>query len=143
VTSRRPGPGQMSLLPALDGTIGDTDNSCTAAATTSDSGTSTRRRRASRGWRVGQQLAGAGDGQLSLLPECLNERDRSVLAFAREHHLQGTVADWVQVHLGMTDTRYYQRLAGLLGRAEVEAAEPELIKQLRALRDRRQRLRRR
>lgn len=143
VTSRRPGPGQLSLLPALDVAIGDTDCSCTSTAATSDSGTSARRRRASRGVRVGQQLAVAGDGQLSLLPECLDERDRSVLAFAREHHLQGTVADWVQVQLGISDTRYYQLLVGLLERAEAEAAEPELIGQLRALRERRQRLHRR
>ena len=33
----------------------------------------------------------ASPGQLSLLAACLDERDRSVLAFARDHHLRGRV----------------------------------------------------
>ena len=79
--------------------------------------------------------------QLSLLGECLDERDRAVLAFAREHHLQGTVAEHVH-QIGVSVTRYLQLLAGLVERVEVAAAEPELVDQLRALRERRRRLRR-
>ncbi len=130
--------------PGQRGRGGDTDGSGTAAAVTSQSAASARRRQVARGRRVGQQPAGAvGEGQLSLLPQCLDERDRPVLAFAREHHLQGTVADSVQVQLGLSDTRYYQLLVGLLERTEVQAAEPELVGQLRALRECRQRLHRR
>lgn len=80
-------------------------------------------------------------GQLSLLAACLDERDRAVLAFAREHHLQGSVDDHVERELGCTTTRYMQLLAGMLDRPEVAEAEPELVAALRALRDRRRRRR--
>ncbi len=83
-----------------------------------------------------------GPGQLSLLPHGLSELDAAVLAFACDHQLQGRVAGRVQSQLGMCETRYYQLLAGLLDRPEAAAAEPDLVAQLRALRDRRQRLRR-
>ncbi len=82
-----------------------------------------------------------GPGQLSLLPDGLSHLDAAVLAFARDHQLQGRVAGRVQAQLGVCETRYYQLLAGLLDRPEAEAAEPELVAQLRALRDRRRRLR--
>ncbi len=45
----------------------------------------------------------------------------------------------MQAQLGVCETRYYQLLAGLLDRPEAEAAEPELVARLRALRDRRRR----
>ncbi len=78
--------------------------------------------------------------QLSLLGGCLDEQDRAVLAFARAHHWQGSVAE--QVHqLGISQTRYFQLLARLLERIEVAEAEPELVEQLHALRQRRRRLR--
>lgn len=82
-------------------------------------------------------------GQLSLLEHCLDERDRAVLAFACEHHLQGRVEARVQQELGCTATRYLQLLARMLDRPEVEEAAPELVHELRALRDRRRRLRQR
>ncbi len=82
-----------------------------------------------------------GPGQLLLLPDGLSQLDAAVLAFARDHHLQGRVPGRVQAQLEMCETRYYQLLAGLLDRPEAEAAEPELVAQLRALRDRRRRLR--
>ena len=82
-----------------------------------------------------------GPGQLSLLPDGLSEMGAAVLAFARDHHLQGRVAGRVQSRLGVCETRYYQLLAGLLDRPEAAAAEPDLIGRLRALRDRRRRLR--
>lgn len=78
-------------------------------------------------------------GQLSLLPLCLDGRDRQVLAFARTHHLQGTVRGRVQGELGVSETRYYQLLLQLLPRPETADAEPELLAQLRALLERRRR----
>lgn len=71
----------------------------------------------------------------------LGEWERQVLAFAVEHHLSGRYDQLVQQHLGCSATRYLQALAGMLDRPEVLAAEPDLISQLRALRDCRQRLR--
>ncbi len=82
-----------------------------------------------------------GAGQLSLLPDGLSDLDAAVLAFARDHQLQGRVPGRVQPLLGVCETRYYQLLAGLLDRPEAAAAEPELVAQLRALRDRRRQLR--
>ncbi len=82
-----------------------------------------------------------GPGQLLLLPHGLSDLDAAVLAFARDHQLQGRVAGRVQSLLGVCETRYYRLLAGLLDRPEAAAAEPELVAQLRALRDRRRRLR--
>ena len=104
-------------------------------------------------------LRGAVPGQLSLLelldeltvldrlaarPDAgvgLGEWERVVLAFAAEHHLSGRYPERVQQQLGCSATRYLQALSGMLDRPEVLAAEPELIGRLRALRDRRQRLR--
>ncbi len=62
-----------------------------------------------------------------------------MLAFARDHHLQGRVGAQVQGQLGMTQTRYYQLLLRLLDRVEVAEAEPELVAGLVALRDGRRR----
>jgi len=78
-------------------------------------------------------------GQLSLLPGCLDDRDRAVLAFARDHHLQGRVGAQVQGQLGISETRYFQVLLRLLDRLEVAEAEPELVAGLTALRRRRRR----
>ena len=83
----------------------------------------------------------AASGQLSLLAECLDEQDRAVLAFARVHHLQGSVADHVERELGCTTTRYLQLLARMLDRPEVAEAAPELVGALRQLRERRRRWR--
>lgn len=79
-------------------------------------------------------------GQLSLLPLCLDGRDRAVLSFARAHHLQGSVSSRVHDELGLTETRYYQLLLQLLPRPEAADAEPELLAQLCALLERRRRL---
>lgn len=84
----------------------------------------------------------AGPGQLSLLAECPDERDRSVLAFARDHHLQGRVGARVERQLGITETRYDQLRVPLLDRPEVAEAEPERVAGLRALQASRQRRRR-
>ena len=80
-------------------------------------------------------------GQLSLLEHCLDERDRAVLALACQHHLQGRVEARVEQDLGCTSTRYMQLLARMLDRPEVEEAAPELVQELRALRNRRRRRR--
>ena len=71
----------------------------------------------------------------------LGEWERQVLAFAIEHHLAGRYDLMVRQHLGCSSTRYLQALSRLLDRPEVLAAQPELVGRLRALRDRRQRLR--
>ncbi len=83
----------------------------------------------------------AGVGQLSPLAECLDDRDRQVLAFARTHHLQGQVRSRVQAELAMSETRYYQLLVALLARPEVADAEPELVGRLRGMLERRRRWR--
>ncbi len=80
-------------------------------------------------------------GQLSLLAGCLDERDRAVLAFAREHHLAGRLRGRVQAELGMSETRYFQLLLALLERPEVADTEPELVAALQALLERRRRWR--
>ncbi len=87
------------------------------------------------------RTAKAGAGQLSLLGECLDAQDRAVLTFAREHHLQGRVRARVHAELGMTETRYFQLLLALLIRPEVAEAEPQLVTHLRAMLERRRRLR--
>ena len=76
-------------------------------------------------------------GQLSLLEHCLDERDRAVLEFACQHHRQGRFEARVEQDLGCTPTRYMQLLARMVDRPEVEEAAPELVRELRALRDRR------
>ena len=71
----------------------------------------------------------------------LGEWERTVLRFAAEHHLSGRYVERVEQHLGCSAARYLQTLTAMLDRPEVLVAEPELIGRLRALRDRRQRLR--
>ncbi len=83
--------------------------------------------------------AAAGAGQLSLLELCLDERDRAVLAFALRHRSRRHLGDLAQRELGVTPTRYFQLLLAMLERPEVAAADPELVKHLRAMRDRRRR----
>ncbi len=80
-------------------------------------------------------------GQLSLLAGCLDDRDRAVLAFAREHHLSGDLRRRVPAELGMSETRYFQLLLALLERVEVADTEPELVAGLRLLLERRRRWR--
>ncbi len=46
-------------------------------------------------------------GQMSLLAGCLDDRDRAVSAFAREHHLAGGLGGRVQAELGMSETRCF------------------------------------
>lgn len=82
-----------------------------------------------------------GQGQLSLLEQCLDERGRAVLAFAAAQHYQGGVAARVQAELGCGELRYTRELAALLDRPEAADAQPALVAALRALRDRRRRLR--
>ena len=78
-----------------------------------------------------------GPGQLSLLEQCLGERDRAVLAFAAAQHFQGGVAGRVHAELGCSELRYTRELAALLDRPEAADAQPALVAALRALRDRR------
>ena len=82
-------------------------------------------------------------GQLSLLLECLDERDLAVLGFAKRHHVHGMVEARVQAELGCSSTRYMQLLNALLDRPEAAEADPGLVGQLRELRDQRAAARRR
>ncbi len=87
-----------------------------------------------------RRRSGELPGQVSRLPGCLDARDRAVLDFARDHHLQRRVGERVTAVLGVSEVRYLQLLAGLLDRMEAADAEPELIAALRATRDRGTRL---
>lgn len=71
----------------------------------------------------------------------LGEWDRAVLRFAAEHHLSGRYAERVQQHRGCGPARYLQALSDVLEHPQALAAYPELVGRLRALRDRRRRLR--
>ena len=71
----------------------------------------------------------------------LEDWERAVLRFAAEHHLTGRYDEQVEQRLGCSATRYLQALSGMLDRPDVLDAAPELVGRLRALRDRRQRLR--
>lgn len=82
-----------------------------------------------------------GDAARSVVEAELREWERALLRFAVGHHLTGRYAERVEQQLGCSATRYLQALAGMLDRPEVLAAQPEFIGRLRALRDRRRRLR--
>jgi len=90
---------------------------------------------------VSRRRRAPGQGQLSLLEQCLDERGRAVLAFAAAQPYQGGVAGRVQAELGCGELRYTRELAALLDRPEAADAQPALVAALRALRDRRRRLR--
>lgn len=81
------------------------------------------------------------DTERSVVEAELGEWERALLRFAAEHHLADRYAERVEQQLDCSMNRYLKALAGMLDRPEVLAAEPELIGRLRALRDRRQRLR--
>jgi len=117
---RRAVPGQLSLLELLEHTSGRNDPSHSDAATDTATDTATER---------------------SAVEAELGEWERALLRFAAEHHWSGRYAERVQQDLGCSTTRYLQVLADLLDRPPALAAEPELVGRLRALRDRRQRLR--
>ncbi|MFJ6217029.1 DUF3263 domain-containing protein [Streptomyces sp. NPDC092296] len=66
----------------------------------------------------------------------LSERDRAVLALeARYWRTPGAKEQAIREQLGLSPTRYYQLLGGLLDRPAALAHSPVLINRLRRLRE--------
>ncbi|GAA1238075.1 hypothetical protein GCM10009665_30260 [Kitasatospora nipponensis] len=66
----------------------------------------------------------------------LTERDLAVLALeARSWRTQGAKEQAVREELGISSTRYYQLLNGLLDRPEALAHSPVLVNRLRRIRE--------
>jgi hypothetical protein len=66
----------------------------------------------------------------------LTDRDRAVLALeARPWRTQGAKEQAVREELGISATRYYQLLNGLLDRPEALAHAPVLVNRLRRIRE--------
>ncbi|GLY74571.1 DUF3263 domain-containing protein [Actinoallomurus iriomotensis] len=72
----------------------------------------------------------------------LTDRDLKILAFERQwwQHA-GAKEQAIREHFGMSSTRYYQLLGGLLDRPEALEHDPMLVKRLRRQRSQRQRQR--
>ncbi|MFF7586641.1 DUF3263 domain-containing protein [Kitasatospora purpeofusca] len=69
-------------------------------------------------------------------PAGLDARDRAVLALeARSWRTAGAKERAVREELGLSSTRYYQLLNGLLDRPEALAHAPVLVNRLRRVRD--------
>jgi hypothetical protein len=69
-------------------------------------------------------------------PAPLSERDRAILALeARQWRSAAAKERAVRERLGLSPTRYYQLLGGLLERPEALAHSPVLINRLRRIRD--------
>ena len=72
----------------------------------------------------------------------LSEEEREVLAFEKRWWRQpGAKEQAITDTLGMTLTRYYRVLGGLIDKPEALAAEPALVKRLLQTRNERHRLR--
>jgi hypothetical protein len=72
----------------------------------------------------------------------LSAEDRAILEFEREWWRRRTPKERaVREHLGLSATRYYQLLNGLLDRPDALAFDPMLVGRLRRLRDSRRRIR--
>jgi hypothetical protein len=72
----------------------------------------------------------------------LSERDMRILAFERRGwRSPGAKEQAISDVLDLPATRYYQLLNELIDKPEALAAEPALVKRLRAQRARRQRIR--
>ncbi len=75
-------------------------------------------------------------------PEGLSCREREILAFERQWwKYAGAKEQAIRELFGLSATRYYQVLNGLIDRPEALATDPMLIKRLRRLRSGRQRAR--
>jgi hypothetical protein len=84
----------------------------------------------------------AGSGQTDTLTDTLTERERQVLAFERRWWKHaGSKEQAIRDQFGMSSTRYYQVLNGLLDNATALAHDPVLVKRLRRLRAARTRAR--
>jgi hypothetical protein len=83
-------------------------------------------------------LAAEGSGLMS----ALSERDTRILSFERgTWRTAGAKEQAIAGVLGITATRYYQRLNELIDNPEALKFDPVLVKRLRAQRARRQRIR--
>jgi hypothetical protein len=72
----------------------------------------------------------------------LSDRDRSILDFERTWWAEaGPKEDAIRSRFGLSTTRYYQLLAGILESRDAEAYDPLVVRRLRRLRDRRRRSR--
>lgn len=70
----------------------------------------------------------------------LDGREREILAFAgRRWTYAGAKETAIRETFGLSATRYYQLLHGLLDRPAAYVADPVLVKRLRRLRDTRRR----
>lgn len=72
----------------------------------------------------------------------LTDQERQVLAFERQWwRYAGAKEQAIRDQFGLTATRYYQILNGLLDNPSAMEFDPLLVKRLRRLRERRQRAR--
>jgi hypothetical protein len=73
----------------------------------------------------------------------MNDTDRAILAFEKEHwHYQGNKERVIQERFGVSPNRYYQRLNRLLDEPEALAQQPALVKRLLNRREQRSQRRR-
>ncbi|GAA4877236.1 MULTISPECIES: DUF3263 domain-containing protein [Saccharopolyspora] len=73
----------------------------------------------------------------------MNDTDRAILDFAREHWQHaGNKERALQERFGLSSIQYYQRLNRLLDEPEALAQQPALVKRLQRVRDARRRSRR-
>lgn len=71
------------------------------------------------------------------MPATLSDSDRALIDFeARAPRSLGAKEEAIRLELGLTPTRYYQRLNLLLESPEALAYAPQLVRRLRALRER-------
>ena len=72
----------------------------------------------------------------------LSARDRAILDFERGWwRLPGSKERAIRDHLGMSSTRYYERLGALLDEPAAAAYDPLTVKRARRMRDVRRRTR--
>ncbi|MGH9095395.1 MAG: DUF3263 domain-containing protein [Acidimicrobiales bacterium] len=72
----------------------------------------------------------------------LSERDRAILDLERTWWTEpGSKQDAIRSRLGLSPTRYYQVLDGLLDTSDAEGYDPLVVKRLRRLRGLRRRAR--
>jgi hypothetical protein len=72
----------------------------------------------------------------------LSERDRAILDFEGSWWtVSGPKEASIKARLGLSATRYYQVIAGLVDLEEAEAYDPLVVRRLRRERDRRRRAR--
>ena len=70
------------------------------------------------------------------MPSPLSDSDRTLLDFeARAPRSLGAKEEAIRQEMGLTPTRYYQRLNLLLESPDALAYAPQLVRRLRAVRD--------